>query len=372
MYTLARHKTNLFIKKNAKNNYLNQIKKFKYFTSSSTGRSLVHALINELNFNKNDKVLLPSYSPEGLIIPFKKNNINIVFYKLKTNLEPDIDFIKKKLLKSKNIRLFVKIHNMGFSKMETNLLEILKLNKIFILEDFAQSSIITIQNTNRHKYNKTFYLYSLNKILPVADGAFLTSYNRDIIDKINSNKRLKPNYKSINYYLKHIDYNNKIANSSCLSKSKIYLSKSNEYYEKYYKFIKNDFVLRDISLYSLKILEYIDMNNLLKQRVKNYNLLASLLNSKKFKLLYNTKSLTGPMALPLLIKGSRLKIYNKLFKNCILASVQKNKWNFNYIKLSKNIFKNEFKYIQNHLLITIDEECTNADMRYIAKVLNNI
>ena len=97
MYILARYNKLSFEKEKTKNNYLKKIKQFKFFTSSSTGRSLIYALINEIKFKKKKKVLLPSYAPEGIIAPFKKKKVEIVYYKLDKNLEPDINFIKKNL-----------------------------------------------------------------------------------------------------------------------------------------------------------------------------------------------------------------------------------------------------------------------------------
>lgn len=372
MYTLVRYNKQSFVKKKCRNNYLKQIKKFKYSTASSSGRSLVNALINELNFNEKDKVLLPSYSPEGITAPFKKNRIEIIYYKLNKNLEPDKNFIKKKIYNIKNIKLFVKIHNMGFYKNDKTLLKILKLNKIFILEDLAQSCSTQNIKINKFDYGKSFYLFSLNKILPVTDGAFLTSNNSDIVNTINLKKRLKPNYKSISYYSKHINNNNKIADSLSISRVRNYINKSNEYYDKYYKLIKNDFALREISTNTLNILLRIDMNNLFKQRIENYDFLVSQIKSSKFQLLKDTNSSIAPMALPLIVKGSRLKLYNKLFKNYVLAAVQKDRWNFNYINLFKNTFKNEFNYINNHLLITVDEGYNKNDMNNIINILNNI
>ena len=97
---------------------------------------------------------------------------------------------------------------MGFYKIDKSLQNILQLNKIYILEDLAQSCIINSYKFNYSKYDKTIYLFSLNKILPVTDGAFLASNNSDIINNINI-KRSKPNFKSISYYLKHINNNKK-------------------------------------------------------------------------------------------------------------------------------------------------------------------
>ena len=57
------------------------------------------------------------------------------------------------------------------------------------------------------------------------------------------------------------------------------------------------------------------MNDLLNKRVKNYRFLVSQLKSNKFKLLNFKNYSTWPMALPILVKGSRLKFHNKLLNN---------------------------------------------------------
>lgn len=63
----------------------------------NSARDAFSYLLSELNFQKNDSILLPAYIGEsikegsGVFDPIRKNKVNFIFYKLDKYLNIDLD-----------------------------------------------------------------------------------------------------------------------------------------------------------------------------------------------------------------------------------------------------------------------------------------
>ncbi len=67
----------------------------KLFVTS--GREAMYQIIKTLSLSKEEKILLPSYLDWAVLDPFIRASMNICFYKIKKNLEIDIEDLQEKI-----------------------------------------------------------------------------------------------------------------------------------------------------------------------------------------------------------------------------------------------------------------------------------
>lgn len=150
------------------NNFIeNFINGRKHFYSSS-GRSGMLLLIDMLAIKPGEEVLLPAFSPEGLILPFKKKEIRRKYYSLDENLNPDISDIER-IIKESDIKLIVVIHYFG---LKNNIEGVQNINKkdIPLLEDCAHAFLSKDKMGIYLGMSGDIAFFSFPKFLPVPDG----------------------------------------------------------------------------------------------------------------------------------------------------------------------------------------------------------
>ena len=146
--------------------YLN----IKYSTTTNSGTTAIELALKSLELNKNDEVLIPNLTfaasinailNSGLkprIIDTKKNSIN-------TSLE----IIKKNI--TKKVKAIVIVHLMGYSSDIKQISNYCKKNKIFLIEDVAESMGAKYES----KFLGTFgdigcFSFFANKIITTGEG----------------------------------------------------------------------------------------------------------------------------------------------------------------------------------------------------------
>lgn len=332
------------------------------------GRQSLYFLLNrKINSNhKFEEVLLPSYCPEGLIDPIKKSKkIKHKFYKLDKNLFPDFLSLKKNInFSNKKKKLFILIHYFGYNFTSKKIRNFLKKKNITILHDLAHSFFLKKKNIQIKKDD--IFLYSLNKYFPISDGAFLEPNNKFSIKFNKKNAQLRL---ASNFYDKHLQINSKLRNENDQKKNDPLLRKSEYFYEKYYRNIKNNLETARITKKSLTLLNKINLEKFKKQRLFNSIKIIEIIkknktlkqNNKRFLKLKNIV----PWCIPIIV-NNRKKIINYFKKKNILFSTLENKWNF---IPNKKKFKNESFFIKNHILIPNNEFLGKKDIKKITNEL---
>ncbi len=339
---------------------------------SATGRSLINNLINKLGISKVDSVLLPAYVPEGLLHPLIRNHINILYYKLDQQLFPDLDHLSDLISSNNRIKLCFVIHPMGFEAPISEISSLLKINDIFLVEDCAQGLFSKYNNGGFFGEEGTFSLFSLNKFLPICDGAFLLS-DLDIMKPKNhlSSKTLEKG--ALDAYHKHLNNNRIIRDSIYQNDVKELIKQSSNAYDQYYTFIDTDLSIYRISNQSIKTLSCFDIDSLIENRRNNVIVLYEKLNSRLFQFLYpKYNENIIPMAIPVIVNEKRQKVIEELMCRNILPSIQDNKWNVSFIRKNKDHFIFENDFIERHLLIPIAEHFTKDEMLYLANSMNSL
>lgn len=162
------------------------------FVEFASGREALVALIRSLNLKEGDIVLLPAFVPEGIISPCRIQKLDIRFYVLDRNLDPDWIFFDKLAHKSQP-KLAILIHYFGVRRDANRFVTICHSRGAMVLEDFAHMQILP---ETKLGLNSDFALHSLRKIIGVPDGAILQTNFLDL-------PSLKP---KISFDLRRITY----------------------------------------------------------------------------------------------------------------------------------------------------------------------
>jgi hypothetical protein len=114
-------------------------------------------------------VLLPAFVPEGVIAPCRVQGLNIRFYPLDRNLDPDWTRLEE-LAAALQPRLAVLIHYFGVRREAGRFVAICHRNGALVVEDIAHAQALPESSLGA---DGDFVLHSLTKIVGVADGAVL-------------------------------------------------------------------------------------------------------------------------------------------------------------------------------------------------------
>ena len=174
--------------------YLNETtnKKWQY---SSSGRASIYQI---LKFKNIDKILVPVYVCETILIPLRKLNIEPIFYDLQEDdLNASLDSIKELVDKS-NIKTVLIASMYG---NPANLIEIEKYckdNDIFLVDDAAQSFGAKLDDRFIGTFGDAgFFSFSPGKPTAGHMGSFFWSSDEIKIDRVNH---------TITHYFRWLDF----------------------------------------------------------------------------------------------------------------------------------------------------------------------
>lgn len=338
---------------------------------AATGRSLLTHLIKTLNWNEKNTILLPAYLAEGIINPFLSAKINIKFYRLQNNLFPDLNDIQAHINHDSSIHGCVMIHPLGFEAPIAELKKILQHKNVFLIEDCAQGIYSSYKSGGFYGTKGDFALYSLNKFLPVSDGAILVSNVSAIDVSISKDKLLQPDDDALNHYMEHLYLNFDITKTDNYEETMAMMTQSSAAYDRYYVRINQDCFLRRCSEKSTEIRNNYDYPLLIKKRRENSHYLYSKLNNKNIQVLFEqyTDNII-PIAIPVIFPINKRKQWiDELQHHGIFLATLIDRWNF-IPKDQQENFANESYYLKSHVLIPISEFLTDRHMEKLVMHLN--
>ncbi len=169
---------------------LNQEGCFYFFSA----RYALAAGIQSLGLKYGDEVLLPSYNCGTEVDPFLHLKIKPVFYRIKRNMDIDLDDLLQKI--SNNVKAILVTHFLGFPQLINEIKRIASERNLFLIEDCAHA-FLSLHNGNHLGSFGDLAIFSLLKTLPIPNGGILLINNRNI--KYNPNSE-KPNRLSTFYY----------------------------------------------------------------------------------------------------------------------------------------------------------------------------
>ncbi len=183
----------------------------------SSGTAALHLALILSNIEKDDEVLVPTFTFSASVNPIIYQNATPIFIDSEPkswNISPQLleKAIKERIKKGKKPKALIIVHLYG---MPANMEEILKITKkydIIIIEDAAES----LGSKFNNKYTGTFGDFGVlsfngNKIITTSGGGALISNNKKMIEKIRflaTQARDKAPY----YQHSQIGYNYRMSN----------------------------------------------------------------------------------------------------------------------------------------------------------------
>ncbi len=344
------------------------------FCFASTGRSLINFLIRRLGLTEKDTCLMPSYVAEGAICAFIHSGVQVQFYKVDEKLFAKLDELEEQIASDSSVKFFILIHPFGFEQPVRPIEKLFYGKDVFIFEDCAQALFSKDSDGNLLGGRGDFSLFSLNKFLPVPDGAILQSHLTDVkIADCVFESESEERRCSINDYIRHLHLNFEMFQSRATFDSKKKLKESTAAYEKYYNFINRNLNLYSPCTESFNQLRAIDYKGMISQRIINTQFLYDNFKNSKFQFVYEKWNKNCvPMAVPVYVAPERREeIILKLFEKNILLSTLVDKWDF-IPENNEAKFTSERKFIDSHLLIPVNEFLSACQMEKIVKELNKI
>lgn len=301
-------------------------------------------------------VLLPSYTCQTVITPFKEAGWRYEFYSINKKLRIDTQSLLSAVEKHNPSLLVVHpFFGMDLDEEETNTLNCIKGNGIQIVLDLTQCLFSTKQYTF-----PSYIVASYRKWMPIPDGGYLKLTDKSV-------KILQPTSENTEFserviaamYLRNIYFGNGELRTKAIS---IKLSKSADH------IADTHIIPHKMSniAYNLLQIEDVEMNQ--KKRYKNYTFLFhNICESNKVKRVcpYLTKVTTAPLYFPIYVQN-RSELQGLLAQKAIYAPII---WPVEEERLLINA---EVKYIYDHLLaIPCDQRYDMDDMQRVLSIINN-
>ncbi len=221
------------------------------FTSGcrvATGRS---AILHMIRQHKTTVALMPCYVPDGVIKPFQAANVEIEFYRLERDLGPNLKDVTRLLDAKFGAKIIVvAIQYFGWRRRFRELRHAVHAAGGILFEDCAHCLRGSGQDGD-------VVLFSLNKFLPVIDGAIMASRNPSLDVSVHEQLDPLPD-ECLAAYALHLEYNGRIAKDNDVGTN---ILNSIQSYNAYYEWI-GDMALHCQSAESRAVEAMTDLTNM--------------------------------------------------------------------------------------------------------------
>ncbi len=339
----------------------------------ATGRSAFLHLIKRLPRQHAKTVLLPCYVAEGVIKPFLKSEFTILFYRLRADLTPIAADIAELLDQTSDFAVVVLVHFFGFPARSVELDAVLKCHCPIVVEDFAHAPFARTASGQPAAENTQVALFSLNKFLPVTDGAILCSNRHDIDVSLDESALVELPTHVQQAYWDHLQAARDLFETNDSARARVFLSNLGSSYERYYASINSDLRPFRQSAQSRSVEDSFPFTNMVERRSINARIIYEELDNPIFSLVHPTlPAVVVPFCIPARVSAqSRAQLIDSLFEQGILLSTLQEKWNF--IPTDRRArYSVEADFIDQHVLIPASEFITVDSMREMITRLNNI
>jgi hypothetical protein len=324
------------------------------FTSGcrvATGRSAVLLLIERW---KPTCVFMPCFVPAGIIRPFQHAGVPIVFYRLNPDLRTSMGDLYLKVKEARAERpLIVSIRYFGYSQPTQDMVDLAHDAGGILLEDCAHALFDGSKTSD-------VILYSLNKFLPVTDGAIMVSRRNSVNVSIDESALAPLHQEAVAAYTAHMEINARIAAYDSPRTVAQLAMASAEAYSAYYTMIDSDMSPRSQSAISRAVEAATDMVTMSESRkMKSVMLRAAMPPG----LLVRREP--AQFAFPVRCAGRRREMVAALMNVGVLPSFFEGLWD--HVPAEGFDFEREF--LADHVLLPINESVTFASISKIASAL---
>jgi perosamine synthetase len=345
----------LFIKSIPSSNKFNNIETINFAFARGALLTAIHSLNQKYNNGISTIVWLPAYICDTVVILFKENNVRFNYYKVNSDLEPQLNSINVSSEGGRDIVILV--NYFGFSMVSDEFKSFVKDSKMLLIYDYAHSISYALDGTLK-QLECDAAIFGYRKILPLPDGAGLYLNNCELSSPSIVSKN-KPIYRSP--YKMVIQ---RVLNFLGLWKPNLgVLNKFGEpcHSDNYYVF---DY-LKDMSLSSKKIINTINVQSVCDARRSNYKYLydeMSLLQGVKIPRSMTLESINDVPWVFFFYFNSANDLIKYLRKEGIPASY--------FPELHQEVIKDKFFINENNILkksltLPVHQDLTKSDLDHI-------
>jgi len=346
------------------------------YNSSSrhaTGRGALSHMIRRLPLRFRKTVLLPCYVAEGVISPFVSAHYEIQFYKLNPDLSPCVEDLNRLLINVGGVAVVVIIHYFGLSPDSGKLRETLSNHDSVVVSDCAHALFNSPDNGHGFLNEDEVVLYSLNKFLPVSDGAIVASNRCDIDLAIDESRMPELPESVLSSYQLHLENARDLLACQNTGESIKLLSLLAENYQRYYSFINSDLSGYRQSALSCLIEKSLRHSEIIERRLANNAIVYDKLNEGVFSFVQEKQGNDiVPFCVPVRVsREKRKQIVEYSFQRGIVLSTLQEKWDF-VPNNSGERFLVESEFLCEHLLIPISEFLSTKEVDNMVHELNDL
>lgn len=322
--------------------YLKEKYPNKEFSFTGGAYYSLFRIIDDIGFEKEQEILLPSYLCPTILIPFKKRNVKYNFFGINEKLEIDIEDLKSKISEQTRAVFFINYFGFPPDIKTKNFIKQLKRDGIIIIEDCVQSFFSDIELIGNYVFN------SFRKFLHI-DGSVIISEH--LIESTDKEKEFTKYFflKSIGQFLKMLT-----VEIQFIDFSKLYLRLFAEANVDYYKHTNVK-----MNWWSKFILSKHNINKLKKRRKENFEEL--LTNLKSISIFDHISENITPLGFIVKFDGSRDQIKEKLMRKNIYCPVH---WRLSD-EIDKQVFKESWYLSNNILTLPLNESISNVELNYL-------
>ncbi|SHN82394.1 hypothetical protein [Bradyrhizobium erythrophlei] len=339
----------------------------------STGRCALNYLIQRLPRGCEWTVLMPCYVAEGVIGPFRAAGMSVRHYRLNEHLAPNEVDVANLLSECRQGVLFVLIHYFGFSSLTESLRNMIAEREAVLICDCAHAPLSSTEQGVSLSEQGDVALHSLNKFLPVTDGAIILSRVEEINLAAGKGDLLEPPHDALAHFNRHLEACRALLECHSAEAARPLLVTIDESYEAYYKIINQDLSPRHQSKNSKAIEDAFSYESCAARRRRHASYLYENLKSPSFEPVHEALPKGAvPFGVPFRIRGKRRnEVLERLFEQNVLLSTLVDKWDF--VPLGRSdFFASEVSFMQDHVLVPVSEFLSEEDVADMVIKLNGV
>ena len=149
-------------------NFIPNIVQFSYARGALVGA--IESIIHHYNIERKPTVWAPGFICDTVTYLLELYDLDIKYYPITEELEPDFEKMKLLSFDAEDILLFV--HYFGFEMKTKGIIDFCRDNKLHLIEDCAHSIVPKIQDGGIGTYGDAA-IFGLRKALPLPHGGFL-------------------------------------------------------------------------------------------------------------------------------------------------------------------------------------------------------
>lgn len=340
----------------------------------ATGRSALFHLISRLPVGHGKTVLLPCYVAEGVIQPFRAAGFDVRFYRLGADLQPDEGDVADLLSDAPVQVVFMLIHYFGYPSASRTLLAMLRQAAALVVSDCAHAPLTRTEIGMPLGEIGDIALYSLNKFIPVCDGAILSSMTPRVDVALDEAALPTLPAPTVKAYARHLQACRLLFDAPSSARAAEYLDMISSAYEEYYKFINCDLSPRRQGVESYHIEARFPFCEAAKVRRRHgARVTQALAGNPLIRPLWPTLPVqVVPFGIPVTVADQRRDdVQRRLFEDGVLASTLVDKWDF-VPRQREGHFAVELSFLRDHLLLPVSEFMSDEDATRLIDALQSI